>query len=162
MYTDAEKRKTELMAYNQMNDSRLFKIKNDPRVTKVGKFIRETSIDELPQFFNVLFGNMSLVGTRPPTVSEVEQYDRRHYRRISIKPGITGIWQTSGRNEITDFEQVIQMDIEYIEKWSVILDIQLIPLTGNLIPLLRLTEKQYTLHLTEPAVMAVWIFGKRK
>jgi len=125
MYADAEQRKAELMAHNQMSDCRLFKMKDDPRVTRVGRFIRETSIDELPQFFNVLFGSMSLVGTRPPTVAEVEQYDRHHYRRISIKPGITGIWQTSGRNEIKDFEKITQMDIDYIEKWSVMLDIRL-------------------------------------
>ena len=126
MYTDAEKRLVDLISKNEMSDGRLFKIKDDPRITKVGKFIRKTSIDELPQFFNVLLGNMSLVGTRPPTVAEVELYERRHYRRISIKPGITGIWQTSGRNEIKDFEEVIQMDLEYIENWSVFLDLRLL------------------------------------
>jgi len=125
MYTDAEERFAELICKNEMNDSRLFKIKDDPRITKVGKFIRKMSIDELPQFFNAFIGNMSLVGTRPPTVSEVEQYERHHYRRISIKPGITGIWQTSGRNEIKNFEDVIQMDLEYIENWSILLDVRL-------------------------------------
>jgi len=126
MYTDAEKRLSDLMDKNEMADNRLFKIKNDPRITKIGNFIRKTSIDELPQFFNVLMGNMSLVGTRPPTVSEVEQYERRHYRRISIKPGITGIWQTSGRNEVKDFEEVIKMDLQYIENWSILLDFRLL------------------------------------
>ena len=126
MYIDAEKRKQELMAQNEMSDSRLFKLKDDPRITKIGKKIRRTSIDELPQFFNVIRGDMSLVGTRPPTVSEVEQYDRRHLKRISIKPGITGMWQTSGRNEIKDFEQIVQMDVAYIENWSLLLDIKLI------------------------------------
>ena len=126
MYMDAEKRKQELMAQNEMNDARLFKIKDDPRITKVGKIIRKTSIDELPQFFNVFIGNMSLVGTRPPTVSEVEQYDRQHFRRISIKPGITGMWQTSGRNEIKDFEEVVQLDVTYIDNWSIFLDFKLI------------------------------------
>ena len=126
MYMDAEKRLKELMRHNEMGDSRLFKMKDDPRITRVGKIIRKTSIDELPQFFNVLLGTMSLVGTRPPTVSEVEQYERHHYRRISIKPGITGIWQTSGRNDVTDFEDVIQMDLEYIENWSVMLDLRLL------------------------------------
>ena len=125
MYIDAEKRKQELMAQNEMGDSRLFKMKDDPRITKVGKFIRKTSIDELPQFFNVFIGNMSLVGTRPPTVSEVELYDRQHFRRISIKPGITGMWQTSGRNEIKDFEQVVKLDVDYIDNWSLLLDFKL-------------------------------------
>ena len=127
MYKDAESRLKDLMAQNEMGaDGKIFKMKNDPRITKVGKIIRKTSIDELPQFFNVLIGNMSLVGTRPPTVGEVELYDRQHYRRISIKPGITGIWQTSGRNEISDFDKIVQMDIEYIEKWSLWLDVYLI------------------------------------
>jgi len=126
MCIDAEAKITELMSQNEMSDGKIFKIKNDPRITKVGKFIRKTSIDELPQFFNVLIGQMSLVGTRPPTENEVEQYDLRHYRRISIKPGITGIWQTSGRNEITDFEQIVKMDIEYIEKWSLFFDFWLL------------------------------------
>ena len=125
MVTDADKHLQELMAKNEMGDSRLFKIKDDPRITKVGKFIRKTSIDELPQFFNVIKGEMCLVGTRPPTVSEVSQYDRRHLRRISIKPGITGIWQTQGRNNIKDFEQVVQMDLYYIDNWSLYLDFKL-------------------------------------
>ena len=125
MYIDAEKRKQDLMAQNEMSDPRLFKMKDDPRITKIGKIIRKTSIDELPQFFNVFIGNMSLVGTRPPTVSEVEQYDRQHFRRISIKPGITGMWQTSGRNEIKDFEQVVQLDVAYIDNWSLLLDFKL-------------------------------------
>ena len=133
MVTDADKHKQELLSQNEMGDPRLFKMKNDPRITKVGKIIRKTSIDELPQFFNVLKGNMSLVGTRPPTVSEVEQYDRRHFRRISIKPGITGMWQTSGRNAITDFEQVVQMDVAYIDNWSLLLDFKLIFKTVNVL-----------------------------
>lgn len=127
MYKDAESRLKDLAAQNEMGcDGKIFKIKNDPRVTRIGRIIRKTSIDELPQFFNVLIGSMSLVGTRPPTVNEVEQYDRHHYRRISIKPGITGIWQTSGRNEITNFDKIVQMDVEYIEKWSLMLDFILI------------------------------------
>lgn len=127
MTNDAESRLPELMTKNEMcSDGKIFKIKNDPRTTKVGKFIRKTSIDELPQFINVLIGNMSLVGTRPPTIREVEKYERQHYRRISIKPGITGIWQTSGRNDIQDFNKIVQMDVEYIENWSVLLDIILI------------------------------------
>ena len=125
MVMDADKRLQELMSKNEMGDSRLFKMKDDPRITKVGKFIRKTSIDELPQFFNVLKGDMCLVGTRPPTVSEVAQYDRRHLRRISIKPGITGIWQTTGRNTIKDFEQIVKMDLAYIDNWSLLLDLKL-------------------------------------
>jgi lipopolysaccharide/colanic/teichoic acid biosynthesis glycosyltransferase len=127
MFSDAESHLQDLMHKNEMGgDGKIFKIKDDPRITRVGKFIRKTSIDELPQFFNVIIGNMSLVGTRPPTVNEVEQYGRQHYRRISIKPGITGIWQTSGRNDIVDFEKIVKMDVEYIEKWSLILDCLLI------------------------------------
>jgi len=126
MYINAEQQLKDLMAKNEMGDSRVFKMKDDPRITKIGKFIRKTSIDELPQFFNVIIGNMSLVGTRPPTVNEVEQYDRHHFMRISIKPGITGMWQTSGRNKITDFEQIVKLDVAYIENWSLILDIKLI------------------------------------
>jgi len=98
----------------------------DDRITAVGKILRKFRIDELPQFFNVIRGNMSLVGTRPPTVNEVEQYDRHHFMRISIKPGITGMWQTSGRNEIKDFEQIVKLDVTYIENWSIFLDIRLI------------------------------------
>ena len=126
MHTDAEARKQELMRFNEMGDNRLFKMKDDPRVTRVGRFIRKMSIDELPQFFNVFLGNMSLVGTRPPTVNEVEQYDTQHLRRVSIKPGITGAWQTSGRNTITDFDEIVKLEIEYIEKWSIALDFRLL------------------------------------
>ena len=126
MYIDAEKRKQDLLAHNQMDDCRIFKIKDDPRITRVGRAIRKASIDELPQFFNVLIGNMSLVGTRPPTIDEVALYDRRHWRRISIKPGITGIWQTNGRNDVTNFEEICQMDFTYIENWSLLLDAKLL------------------------------------
>lgn len=133
MCTDAEAQKKQLMAQNQMGDEKIFKMKDDPRITKVGKFIRKTSMDELPQFFNVLKGEMSLVGTRPPTVDEVRHYDRHHWRRISIKPGITGIWQTSGRNQITDFEEIVKMDISYIESWSLKLDILLLLKTVRIV-----------------------------
>ena len=117
MYTDAEQRKQELMAQNKMQGL-MFKMDDDPRVTKVGKFIRRTSIDELPQFWNVLRGDMSLVGTRPPTVDEYEQYDSHHKRRLSMKPGITGLWQVSGRSDIQDFEEVVKLDVTYIDHWS--------------------------------------------
>ena len=126
MYVDAEARKQALMAQNEMSDGRMFKLKNDPRITPVGRFLRNTSIDELPQLFNVLINDMSLVGTRPPTVDEVEQYERDHWRRISIKPGITGMWQISGRSSITNFEEVVQLDVSYIDGWNILRDLRII------------------------------------
>lgn len=125
MCNDAEEKKLELMNQNDMDSGFMFKMKDDPRITKVGKFIRKTSIDELPQFFNVFLGDMSLVGTRPPTVNEVEQYERRHWRRISIKPGITGMWQVSGRSTITDFEEIVELDTKYIDCWDVFIDFKI-------------------------------------
>lgn len=125
MYMDAEKRKQELMAQNEMNGL-MFKMKNDPRVTKVGKFLRKTSLDEFPQFFNVLKGDMSLVGTRPPTESEFIQYEGRHRRRLALKSGVTGLWQVSGRSDITNFEDVVKMDLEYIDNWSFRLDFKIL------------------------------------
>ncbi len=125
MYTDADARKADLEAENEMQGA-MFKIKNDPRITKVGRFIRKYSIDELPQFFNVLKGDMSLVGTRPPTVEEVEHYRVEQKRRLSVTPGMTGLWQTSGRSEIYDFNQIVKLDLEYIDHWSIGLDIKLL------------------------------------
>ncbi len=125
MYADAEERKKELMAQNEINGL-MFKIENDPRVTKVGAFIRKTSIDELPQFWNVLKGDMSLVGTRPPTVDEYQQYSYYQKRRISFRPGITGLWQISGRSEIKDFDEVVKLDLEYIDNWSLMMDFKII------------------------------------
>lgn len=125
MYPDADKRKAELMAQNEMKGA-MFKIKDDPRITKVGKFIRKYSIDELPQFFNVLKGDMSLVGTRPPTVDEVEKYRVEQKRRLSVTPGMTGLWQTSGRNEVYDFDEIVKLDLKYIDTWSVGLDVKLL------------------------------------
>jgi lipopolysaccharide/colanic/teichoic acid biosynthesis glycosyltransferase len=125
MYIDAEARKQELMANNEMQGA-MFKMADDPRVTKVGKFIRKTSIDELLQFWNVLKGEMSLVGTRPPTPDEVKSYKHWHHKRICIKPGITGLWQVSGRNKIKDFDQVVDLDIRYIDEWSLWMDIKII------------------------------------
>ena len=125
MYIDAEERKKELMAQNEMNGL-MFKMQDDPRITKVGKFIRKTSIDELPQFFDVLVGNMSLVGTRPPTVDEYNQYDSHHQRRLSMMPGITGLWQVSGRSKIQNFEDVVSLDVQYIDHWSLWGDIKLL------------------------------------
>ena len=129
MCIDAEEKKKELMEQNEMAGDFMFKMKDDPRITRVGKFIRKTSIDELPQFFNVLLGDMSLVGTRPPTADEVEQYERRHWRRISIKPGITGMWQISGRSTVTDFEEIVELDTKYIDCWDVLIDFKIMLLT---------------------------------
>jgi exopolysaccharide biosynthesis polyprenyl glycosylphosphotransferase len=125
MYMDAEERKKELMEQNKMSGL-MFKMDDDPRITKVGKFIRKTSIDEFPQFWNVLKGDMSLVGTRPPTEDEFKQYKARYKKRLSMKPGITGLWQVSGRSTITDFEDVVKLDVQYIENWSFGLDLKIL------------------------------------
>ena len=125
MYVDAEERKRELAAENEMQGL-MFKVTDDTRITKVGKFLRKTSIDELPQFINVLKGDMSLVGTRPPTIDEFKQYAGHHKRRLTMKPGITGMWQAYGRNTVTDFEDVVKMDLQYIDNWSLSLDIKIL------------------------------------
>jgi len=128
MYIDAEERKKELMAQNEMNGP-MFKLEHDPRITKVGAFLRKTSLDELPQFFNILIGHMSLVGTRPPTVDEFTQYEPYFRRRLSIKPGLTGLWQVSGRSNITDFKDVVKLDLEYIDNWTLSSDIRILLMT---------------------------------
>lgn len=110
---------------NQAN-GHIFKNDNDPRITRVGRFLRRTSLDELPQFWNVLMGDMSLVGTRPPTVDEVKQYNNRHWQRLEVKPGITGEWQANGRSSVTDFEQIVDLDLRYMQRWSVAYDLKLI------------------------------------
>ncbi len=125
MVVDAERRKEELEARNELRGA-VFKMRDDPRVTAVGRLLRRCSIDELPQFFNVLRGEMSLVGTRPPTPAEVGQYEKWHHRRISIKPGLTGLWQVSGRNRITEFDQIVRLDLQYIDSWSIWLDVRII------------------------------------
>lgn len=125
MYTDAEERKKDLMKQNEMSGL-MFKMENDPRVTKVGKFLRKTSIDELPQFINVLRGDMSLVGTRPPTEDEFEKYNPYYRRRLCMTPGLTGLWQVSGRSEIDNFDDVVKYDLQYIDYWSLSLDIKII------------------------------------
>lgn len=125
MYIDAEERKKELMAQNQMQGG-MFKMDNDPRITPIGHFIRKTSLDELPQFYNVLIGDMSLVGTRPPTVDEFEKYTPSQKRRLSFKPGITGLWQVSGRSNITNFDDVVRLDVEYIDNWTIWSDIKIL------------------------------------
>lgn len=126
MYMDAEQRKKELAEKNEM-DQFMFKMKDDPRIIKgIGHFIRERSLDEFPQFFNVLKGDMSLVGTRPPTVDEYEKYEFDHKKRLCMKPGITGLWQISGRNEISDFNKVVELDWTYIDNWSMALDFKIL------------------------------------
>ena len=128
MYMDAETRKKDLLDQNEAGGP-MFKIENDPRITRVGAFLRKTSIDELPQFFNILAGSMSLVGTRPPTVDEFQAYDLYYRRRLSIKPGLTGLWQISGRSDITDFNDVVKLDLQYIDNWSLTTDIRILILT---------------------------------
>ena len=119
MYLDAEDRKKELANQNENKDQMMFKIEKDPRIIKgIGEFIRKTSIDEFPQFINVLKGEMSVVGTRPPTLDEWNKYELHHRARLAIKPGITGLWQVSGRSEIKDFEEVVRLDTEYIKNFS--------------------------------------------
>lgn len=138
MYLDAEQRKAELMEQNQNKDGFMFKIEYDPRIIGcerrpdgtikkgIGNFIRDWSLDEFPQFFNVLKGDMSLVGTRPPTLDEWEKYDEHHRKRLSTKPGLTGMWQVSGRSQITDFEEVVRLDTKYISEWNPGLDIKIL------------------------------------
>lgn len=123
MITDAEKMKG--LVTNQA-EGFIFKNEHDPRVTRVGKFLRRTSLDELPQFLNVLKGDMSLVGTRPPTPDEVSQYLPHHFQRLKVKPGLTGEWQVNGRSIVKDFEEIVKMDIAYQQKWSLVYDLQLI------------------------------------
>ena len=125
MYADADERKKELEDRNIMKGA-IFKVENDPRITRVGKIMRKFSLDEFPQFYNVLKGEMSLVGTRPPTEDEVAGYEQRHRRRLSTKPGITGLWQVSGRNAIEDFDEIVALDVKYIDSWSLWLDIRIL------------------------------------
>ena len=125
MCPNAESKLNDLLQDNEM-DGPVFKMKDDPRITRVGHFIRKTSIDELPQFFDVLRGDMSLVGTRPPTLDEYKQYESHHKRRLSMKPGITGLWQVSGRSNIEDFEEVVKLDVQYIDNWSLWGDIKIL------------------------------------
>jgi exopolysaccharide biosynthesis polyprenyl glycosylphosphotransferase len=125
MSADAEQKKKALEEYNQC-DGAVFKMKDDPRVTSIGKLMRKLSLDELPQMINVFKGEMSLVGTRPPTPDEVGKYQKWHHRRISIRPGITGLWQVSGRNKITNFDEIVKLDLKYIDSWSIQKDIKII------------------------------------
>ncbi len=125
MYMDAEERKAELMEHNKMKGF-MFKMDSDPRVIPIGHFLRRSSIDELPQFWNILKGDMSLVGTRPPTLDEYRQYELAHRKRLAMKPGLTGMWQISGRSDIVDFEEVVALDASYIEDWTLSMDIKIL------------------------------------
>lgn len=125
MYVDAEARKKELEAQNEVQGL-MFKMENDPRITKVGHFLRKTSIDELPQFYNILIGDMSLVGTRPPTEDEFEQYTPYYRRRLCMTPGLTGLWQVSGRSDVQNFDDVVKYDLHYIDYWSLSLDFKIL------------------------------------
>jgi lipopolysaccharide/colanic/teichoic acid biosynthesis glycosyltransferase len=123
MVSDAERLK---QFVNNEGSKFFFKNYEDPRITKIGRFLRRTSLDELPQVWNVLIGDMSLVGTRPPTLDEVQHYSDRHWLRLNVKPGITGEWQVSGRSDIKDFEQVLSLDLKYQKHWSVLYDVLII------------------------------------
>jgi len=126
MAADAEEQKLHLLARNEMEGGIIFKMRNDPRVTRVGRFIRKASIDEFPQLVNVLLGQMSLVGPRPPLPSEVKDYGAREWRRLSVVPGATGLWQVSGRSSLGSFDAMVNLDLEYIEGWSLIRDFQIL------------------------------------
>ncbi|MBF2064211.1 MAG: anti-sigma factor antagonist [Calothrix sp. C42_A2020_038] len=125
MCVDAEAKKAELLKQNQVQGA-FFKIDNDPRVTRIGRFLRRTSLDELPQFWNVLKGEMSLVGTRPPTPDEVARYEVPEWQRLDVKPGMTGEWQVNGRSSIRSFEDVIRLDLQYQKNWTLLYDLKLI------------------------------------
>jgi exopolysaccharide biosynthesis polyprenyl glycosylphosphotransferase len=126
MVSDAESRRDDLNGKSVYPDMRLFKVKDDPRVTRLGAFLRRTSLDELPQLFNVFKGEMSLVGPRPPLPAEVDLYEEHHYTRFDVKPGMTGPWQVNGRNLITDFEEVIRLETDYIREWTIWKDLGLL------------------------------------
>jgi lipopolysaccharide/colanic/teichoic acid biosynthesis glycosyltransferase len=124
MVINAESLKADLAHLNEQSGP-VFKIKEDPRLTRVGKFIRKFSIDELPQLFNVVMGDMNLIGPRPPVPQEVKQYTTKQMRRLSMKPGITGLWQVSGRNDLKEFEDWVKLDLEYIDSWNLVLDFKI-------------------------------------
>ena len=145
MYPDAEERKKALMERNRHGDGLMFKVEGDPRIIGcriledgsvkkgIGNFIRDHSLDEFPQFLNVLKGDMSLVGTRPPTLDEWERYEPHHRARLAVRPGITGLWQVSGRSKITDFEEVVKLDTKYITEWSMALDLRILVRTVGVV-----------------------------
>jgi len=129
MVANADRMKSELQHLNESGDPRLFKIRGDPRVTRVGRWLRRTSLDELPQLLNVIRGDMSLVGPRPFFPGDLDGYEEHHFERLLVLPGITGLWQVSGRSDVVDFEEVVRLDAEYIREWSVKLDLQILART---------------------------------
>jgi lipopolysaccharide/colanic/teichoic acid biosynthesis glycosyltransferase len=137
MVAGAEEHRDELLEQSIYPDRRLFKIVRDPRTTRLGTWLRRTSLDELPQLFNVLKGEMSLVGPRPPIPSEVDLYEAHHYARFDVKPGITGPWQVAGRNKITDFEQIVALETRYIRDWSLLGDIWMLCRTAVVVLRMR-------------------------
>ncbi|HXG69097.1 MAG TPA: sugar transferase, partial [Gemmatimonadaceae bacterium] len=126
MVRDAEKLKADLAEMSIYTDRRVFKIPNDPRITSLGRFLRRSSLDELPQLLNVLEGDMSMVGPRPPLASEVELYEEHNYTRFDMKPGITGPWQVAGRNVVTNFDEIVAMETEYLTDWSLLKDFSIL------------------------------------
>lgn len=126
MHLGAEEQKGSLLAENEVTSDLMFKMEDDPRIFPLGKTMRKWSIDELPQLFNVLKGDMSLVGSRPPTLDEYEKYDFHHFKRLAMKPGITGMWQTNGRSNVQDFETVVSLDSYYVDNWSLWLDVKIL------------------------------------
>jgi exopolysaccharide biosynthesis polyprenyl glycosylphosphotransferase len=133
MQSEAESRQDDIAHLNAYRDGRLFKLQRDPRITGVGRFLRRFSLDELPQLFNIIKGEMSLVGPRPPLPSEVSQYEPHHLVRLSVVPGLTGPWQVNGRNLITDFEEVVRLERHYIETWSLKTDLEIMLRTGAVV-----------------------------
>jgi lipopolysaccharide/colanic/teichoic acid biosynthesis glycosyltransferase len=126
MHVDCPTRPDDLAHLNHYGEAPLFKLKHDPRITRVGRFLRRSSLDELPQLFNVLRGEMSLVGPRPPLPEEVARYAPHHFARLTVVPGMTGPWQVNGRNLITDFERIVRLERDYIERWTLVLDLKIL------------------------------------
>ena len=131
MHDGADDQKASVAHLNQSDDSRLFKIPEDPRVTRLGRTVRRWSLDELPQLYNVLVGDMSLIGPRPFFEEDLSNYEPHHFGRLAVKPGLTGLWQVSGRSEILDFEEVVRLDREYIDHWSFAFDLWIL---GRTVP----------------------------
>ncbi len=133
MTPEAEGRQEEIAHLNRYTDGRLFKLRHDPRITRVGRVLRRFSLDELPQLLNVMAGDMSLVGPRPPMPGEVGRYEPRHFVRLSVVPGMTGPWQVGGRNLVTDFDEVVRLERDYIEDWSLRRDMRILARTVGVV-----------------------------
>jgi len=133
MNQDAEERRAQMVTQSMYPDRRLFKVRNDPRVTRLGRFLRQTSLDELPQLWNVLRGEMSLVGPRPPIPTEVALYEEHHFTRLCMRPGITGPWQVGGRNNLTDFEEIVRLEASYMRRWTIWKDVEILLRTATVV-----------------------------